>query len=137
MKKLLVLLVVALMPFAIQAQEATDSLFKGKFKNAELNIQCQLNLYEDIIEVPGLELETCYGFLQGRINGCWMILKVKEIDGTTAVVRVVSEKGSDAQDLKLKLTGNELEIQQENGYIKGIQGNKYVKLPKVLKMTKQ
>ncbi|MBR3454488.1 MAG: hypothetical protein IKH26_04110 [Bacteroidaceae bacterium] len=137
MKKLFAILAVMMLPMLVTAQETTDSLFKGKFKNAELNIQCQLNLYEEVIEVPGLELETCYGFLQGQINGCWMILKVKEIQGDAAVVRVVSEKGSDAQDLKLKVTEQGLEIQQTEGYIKGIQGRKYVKLPKSLLLNKQ
>ena len=68
MKKYLTLLAMMMLPMTILAQEATDSLFKGKFKNAELNIQCQLNLYDEAIEVPGLELEMCYGFLQGQ--GC-------------------------------------------------------------------
>lgn len=137
MKKYLTLLAMMMLPMTILAQETTDSLFKGKFKNAELNIQCQLNLYDEAIEVPGLELEMCYGFLQGQINGCWMFLKVKDINEDTAVVRVVSEKGSDAQDLKLKVTAESLEIQQEDGYIKGIKGNKYVKLPKTLVFTRQ
>ena len=137
MKKYMTLLALMMLPLAVIAQEYADSLFKGKFKNAELNIQCQLNLYEDIIEVPGLELETCYGFIQGQINGCWMILKVKELTDNTAVVRVVSEKGSDAQDLKMKVSAEGLEIQQEDGYIKGIKGNKYVKLPKLLVFTRQ
>ena len=126
-----------MLPLAIGAQEYADSLFKGKFKNTELNIQCQINLYEDIIEVPGPELETCYGFIQGQINGCWMILKVKDISENTARVRVVSEKGSDAQDLTLKATAQGLEIQQEDGYIKGIKGNKYVKLPKPIVFNRQ
>lgn len=131
------LLALMMLPLVVIAQENTDSLFKGKFKNAELNIQCQLNLYDDIIEVPGLELETCYGFIQGQINGCWMILKVKDLTDNTAVVRVVSEKGSDAQDLKMKVSAEGLEIQQEDGYIKGIKANKYVKLPKPLVFTRQ
>ena len=114
MKKYLTLLAMMMLPMTILAQEATDSLFKGKFKNAELNIQCQLNLYDEAIEVPGLELEMCYGFLQGQINGCWMFLKVKE-----------------------KVTAESLEIQQEDGYIKGVKGNKYVKLPKTLVLTRQ
>ena len=109
MKKYLTLLAMMMLPMTILAQETTDSLFKGKFKNAE----------------------------QGQINGCWMFLKVKDINEDTAVVRVVSEKGSDAQDLKLKVTAESLEIQQEDGYIKGIKGNKYVKLPKTLVFTRQ
>jgi len=137
MKKLFAILTVMVLPMFVTAQETTDSLFKGKFMNKEFNVQCKLNLYEDVIEVPGLELETCYGFIQGQINGCWMILKVKEIQENTAVVRAVSERGSDAQDLKLKMTDQGLEIQQTEGYIKGIQGKKYVKLPKPLILTKQ
>ena len=112
MKKYLSLLAMMMFSMTVLAQEASDSLFKGKFRNTELNIQCQLNLYEDIIEVPGLELETCYGFLQGQINGCWMILKVKELQDDTAVVRVVSEKGSDAQDLKLTISDQRHKRQQ-------------------------
>lgn len=136
-KKWISLLFLAFLPLVLHAQETTDSLFRGKFKNTEYNIQSHINLYDESIEVPGLELETCYGYLQGRINGCWMILKVKEIKDNTAVVRAVSERGSDAQDLKLKITEEGLEIEQTEGYIKGIKGNKYVKLPKKLVLAKQ
>ena len=47
--------------------------FKGNFTNDELKIKLALNLYNDDIPVPGLELDSCYGYLQGSLNGVWII----------------------------------------------------------------
>jgi hypothetical protein len=106
--------------------------FKGNFTNDELKIKLALDLYENKIPVPGFELDSCYGYLQGNLNGNWIILKVKSIDDNKAVVRAVSEKGSDAQDLMLTFNENGFVVMRQKNEIniKGVKGRKYVKLPK-------
>ncbi|MCM1312013.1 MAG: hypothetical protein NC206_10900 [Bacteroides sp.] len=93
----------------------------------------KLNLYDDSIPVPGLELDSCFGFLQGSINGTWAILKVVRLEDSRAEVRAVSDRGSDAQTLELKLTDEGVSMRQiSDSNIKGVAGSKYVKLPKTL-----
>lgn len=108
-----------------------QSPFQGTFFNKELNIHAKLHLEAKDIPVPGLELDSCYGYLQGNLNGSWVILRVKSIDEEKAVVRAVSERGADAQDLEIRSTEEGISLKQVGGsYIKGIEKRKYVKLPK-------
>lgn len=122
---------------AMQAQQA-ERPFVGLFQNEELNIRCELNLYEDNIPVPGLELDNCFGYLKGSINGMWVVLKIKEAGEDKMLVRAASERGGDAQDLEFtaKEDGT-VEMKQVDGVtIKGVAKNKYVKLPKVVVLTR-
>ena len=113
----------------------SQDTFKGEFINMDLKIKMSLNLYEDIIPVPGLEIENCYGYFQGNINGLWIILKVIKIKGDVAEVRAVSERGSDAQNFRFTKKGDDIEIKQIDGSaMKGISNRKYVKLPKTILM---
>ena len=66
----------------LKAQEQ----FKGEYINEELKIKLKLNLFEADIPVPGFELDSCYGYLQGSINGSWLILKVVSVKGNQAEV---------------------------------------------------
>lgn len=112
--------------------------FEGYFSSDQLDVHSELNLYADSIPVPGLEMDHCYGYLQGRLNGTWVILKVKEIKKDRALVRAVSDRGSDGQDIELRLlpTGNiEARLTGDNN-IKGIEGRKYVKFPRPLLLNK-
>jgi hypothetical protein len=96
-----------------------------------------LNLSKADIPIPGLELDSCYGYLQGAINSSWIILKVKSVDEKKAVVRVMCEKGDVAEDIQITLTEGGAELQQlDNTYIKGIANRKYVKLPKTVPFVK-
>lgn len=127
--KLLVLTILSFTCFASYSQHN----LKGIYLNNELQIKLSLNLYDDNIPVPGFELDSCYGYLQGRINGNWIILQVKSIDKNEAVVRAVSEKGSDAQDLLVIKDDDKIIIRQIKGSsIKEVSGRKYTKLPKDL-----
>ncbi len=105
--------------------------FKGDFINDEHKIKLSLNLYEDNIPVPGFELDSCYGYLQGSINGVWMILQVKSIETDKSLVRAVSERGGDAQDLLITNDDGKIIVRQIKGAcIKGVSERKYKKLPK-------
>lgn len=120
-----------------KAQEIDSTLFKGTFISTELKIKCVLNLYKDDIPVPGLEMDKCYGYLNGNLNGVWVILKVKELSSEKALVRAVSDRGGDAQDLEIRKTGEGISFSQQDGTnIKSISGTKYTKLPKIIELKK-
>lgn len=120
-------------PSTIVAQKQ----FKGDYINEELKIKLKLNLSEPNIPVPGFELDSCYGFLQGGINGSWIILKVVSMNDSQSEVRAVSERGSDAQNLILTLSDSSIVVRQkDDANIKGVKGRKYVKLPKDIEFVK-
>lgn len=133
MRKIMFLLMSALCTCATFAQKN----FKGTYHNSDLQIRMVLNLSKADIPIPGLELDSCYGYLQGAINSSWIILKVKSVDEKKAVVRVMCEKGDVAEDIQITLTEGGAELQQlDNTYIKGIANRKYVKLPKTVPFVK-
>lgn len=121
----------------VDAQEIDSTLFKGTFISTELKFKCVLNLYKDDIPVPGLEMDECYGYLNGNLNGVWVILKVKELTNEKALVRAVSDRGGDAQDVEIRKTQDGISISQQDGTnIKGVSGTKYTKLPKTIELRK-
>ncbi len=105
--------------------------FKGSFRNEELKITMELDLYNDSVPVPGIDDEYCYGYLRGNINGMWVILRVTSVGEDKALVRAACDNGSDAQNLELTFVDDKLQVRQvDDTFIKGIAGKKYVKLPK-------
>jgi hypothetical protein len=68
----------------------------------------------------------------------WLLLKVMEKTDKKAVVRAVSERGADAQNMEMELTETGISVKLINGtYLKGVGKNKYVKLPKPMEMEKE
>lgn len=107
--------------------------FAGMYQCKELNATLVLNLAEKNIALKDLDFDETYGYLRGELNGTWVVLKVKKVDGNKALVRMVSDMGIDAQDVELKLTDSgdlELKLVGEQN-MKTIQERKYVKMPKV------
>lgn len=115
-----------------------QSQFDGTYINRDLQIRMKLHLDEASIPVPGLELDSCYGYINGNINSMWVILKVKKLEDKKAVVRAMCEKGDNAQDLELAIEDDKIIMKQiESAFIKGIKERKYVKLPKQIELTKE
>ncbi len=126
-----------LLALQMSAMTLAQKDFKGGYHNMECQIRMVLNLEKADIPIPGLELDSCYGYLQGRINSSWIILKVKEVSEKSAVVRVMCEKGDVAEDIRVTLTEDGADVEQiRNSYIKGVENRKYVKLPKVISFKK-
>lgn len=135
--KIKIFKIVALALFAMFVSLSSDikaQNFKGKFANFDLQVILNINLYNDSIDVPGLEgLETCYGYLSGNINGSWLFLKVIKIDGKKAEVRASNERGNDSDNIKIEFQDeNNVIISSKEGLVKYVENNKYVKLPKPL-----
>ena len=129
MKRILLTLCVVLAALASRAQEQ----FTGSYRCEALQSVMMLNLVEKNITLKDLDDELTYGYLKGQLNGMWVILKVKEVKGNKAVVRMVSDIGYDAQDVELRLTDEgtiELRLVGDQ-VMKTIEKGKYVKMPKV------
>ena len=129
MKKMLSIFCMAVVAIAGRAQEQ----FEGMWQCEALGATMVLNLAEKNIALKDFEGEETYGYVKGELNGTWVILKVKEMKDSKALVRMVSDIGHDAQDVELKLTKEgtlELKLVGEQN-IKTVVKQKYVKLPKV------
>ncbi len=141
MKKLVLFL--SLAAYSLMSVAETDSNgeknYKGTFYNKEYHVRMKMNLERADIPVPGMEdLDSCYGYIEGRVNGMWLLLKVMEKTDKKAVVRAVSERGADAQNMEMKLTETGISVKLINGtYLKGVGKNKYVKLPKPMELEKE
>lgn len=133
MKRLALLLItlhVALL--SMQAQRP----FEGLYRNAELDINAELNLYDKYIKVPGAEDESCYGFLRGNLNGIWAVMKVVSMDEKKATVRLVNDLGFEAQTVELTVGdkgGLTVKLVKDNN-MKAVKERKYVKLPKTFEL---
>mgnify|MGYP006872979775 CR=1 FL=1 len=121
-----------------QTSKLQSGPFVGRFSNKQLDIDLDLNLYDKKVIVPGYEDEPSYGFLRGKINGLWMVMKVKKMDEKQAVVRMASEIGADAVDVRFKALDDGAVSFEHIGDVgvKAVQGSKYVKLPKVVVFDK-
>lgn len=117
---------------------AKAQTFKGHFLNDEYKIQMELNLYNDSIPVPGIDDETCYGYLRGNTNGMWVILKVISVEANKAVFRASCDNGSDSQNVELTVVeGGKLVMRQlKDAFIKTVVNKKYAKLPKTVEFHK-
>ena len=129
MKRIFFAIFMAQVAMSSWAQEQ----FAGMWQCEALKATMVLNLAEKNITLKDFEGEDTYGYVKGELNGTWVILKVKELNGNKALVRMVSDIGYDAQDVELKLTKEgalELKLIGDQN-IKTVENRKYVKLPKV------
>ena len=129
MKRILLTLCVALATLSGWAQEQ----FQGLWQCETLQVTLLINLAEKNITLKDFEGEETYGYLKGDLNGTWVILKVKEVKGQKALVRMVSDIGYDAQDVEFRLTENgtmEMKLVGEQ-VMKTTEKGKYVTMPKV------
>lgn len=133
MKRILILFLMLGLFTIVKAQT-----FKGSFLNDEYKIQMELNLYNDSVPVPGIDDETCYGYLRGNTNGMWVILKVISVETNKAVFRASCDNGSDSQNVELTVgeDGKLVMRQLKDAFIKTIAGKKYAKLPKTVEFHK-
>lgn len=119
---------------------AQDQPFKGDFVNDETGFQIHLDLYEETIEVPGLEfLGTMNGYLNGKtrnhVYGVWTLVKFV-IQDKKAKLRFVNDIGSDTQDVTLTVIDDEtLDYAATGGNsIRRVQDNKWAKTPSSMKL---
>ena len=104
----------------------------------EERIDLRLDLYEESIEVPGLEaFGPMNGYLDGNIYGVWYVVGFDIKDDKNATITIANDLGS--EDQKLTLTQNADSTYQLKflGYnaVKRAQGKKLVKIPSEMKMV--
>ena len=133
MKRTTIFIVLLCFTTLLQAQGP----WKLKLHCPEEKIDLHLDLYEESIEVPGLEaFGPMNGYLDGNIYGVWYVVGFDIKDNKHATVTIANDLGSEDQKLTLTQTSDSTYQLKFLGYnaVKRAQGKKLVKIPGEMKM---
>ena len=114
--------------------------WKLRLHQPEEKIDLCLDLYEESIEVPGLEaFGPMNGYLGGNIYGVWYVVGFDIKDDRQATITIANDLGSEDQKLTLTQTSDSTYQLKFLGYnaVKRAQGKKLVKIPSEMKMEKK
>ncbi|MBR6033126.1 MAG: hypothetical protein IKP36_14400 [Bacteroidaceae bacterium] len=114
--------------------------WKLKLHQPEEKIDLCIDLYEESIEVPGMEaFGPMNGYLGGNIYGVWYVVGFDIKDDQHATLTIANDLGSEDQKLSLTQTSDSTCLLKFLGYnaVKRAQGKKLVKIPGELKMLIQ
>lgn len=117
-----------------------EKTWKLKLHCPEEKINLNLDLYEESIEVPGLEtFGPMNGYLDGNIYGVWYVVGFDIKDDKHATVTIANDLGSEDQKLTLTQTSDSTYQLKFLGYnaVKRAQGKKLVKIPSEFKMIRK
>ena len=122
------------------------SLAAGAQGPWKMNLRCQaediglhMDLYEESITVPKMEMfGPMNGYLGGNIYGVWSITSFKIKNDREATLRISNDLGSETQTVTLtQQTDSTWRLRFEGrNVVKRVNGNKLVKIPSELLMTK-
>lgn len=118
----------------VYAQKA----FKHTLFNKENNIHLYIDLYEESINVPGMDMfGPMNGYINGNIYGVWIITSAKIQDEKNAIIRLSNDLGSETQEVKLTVKNDSTYIFEQQGgcNIKKAVNKKLVKIPQKLIFT--
>lgn len=131
MSKILMYLTLTLLSVKLMAQKP----FKASLYCQEAELSLVIDLYEESINVPGMEMfGPMHGFLKGNVYGIWTITSAKVTNERNAVIRLSNDQGSETQEVQLSIESNgSYSFEQVNGVsIKKVVGRKLEKIPKKL-----
>ena len=118
---------------ALQAQ----SPWKVKLHCPEENILLHIDLYEESINVPGMDMfGPMNGYLGGNIYGVWSVTSFRIQDDKVAMLRLSNDLGSETQKATLTQQSDSIYVLHFDGLnvVKRAVGKKLVKIPSDLKM---
>ena len=111
--------------------------WKLQLYSPEEKINLRLDLYEESIEVPGLEaFGPMNGYMDGNIYGVWYVARYDIKDDKHATITIANDLGSEDQKLTLTQDTDSTYQLKFLGYnaVKRAQGKKLVKIPSEMKM---
>ena len=126
--------------FCVAVLIQAEGPWKLKLHCPEEKIDLHLDLYEESIEVPGLEaFGPMNGYLGGNLYGVWYVVGFDIKDDQHATLTIANDLGSEDQKLSLTQTSDSTCLLKFLGYnaVKRAQGKKLVKIPGELKMLTQ
>lgn len=111
--------------------------WKLKLHCLEENIILNIDLYEESVKVPGMEMfGPMNGYLGGNIYGVWSVTSFKIQNDKTATLRLSNDLGSETQKVTLTLQSDSTYTLRFDGtnVVKRVVGNKLVKIPSEFSM---
>lgn len=113
--------------------------WKIKLLCPEEDIRLHIDLYEESINVPGMEMfGPMNGYLGGNIYGVWTVTSFKIQDDKVATLRLSNDLGSETQKVTLTQQSDSIYTLHFDGsnVVKRAVGRKLIKIPVDLKMKK-
>ena len=121
---------------AYTAVSGAQQPFKRALYDPENKINLHIDLYEESINVPGMEMfGPLHGYMNGNVYGVWMITSAKIEDEKTATFRLSNDFGSETQQVRLTVENDSTYLfEQEDGAVikKVVENRKLAKIPKNL-----
>lgn len=114
--------------------------WKFKLHCPEEDIRLHIDLYEESINVPGMEMfGAMNGYLGGNIYGVWTVTSFKIQDEKTAMLKLSNDLGSETQKVTLTQQSDSIYLLHFDGtnVVKRAMGRKLVKIPSEFKMKLQ
>ena len=129
MKNRALLSVVLLLSIALRAGEP----WKLQLTNKEEQVDLKLDVYEESIDVPGMELfGPMNGYLAGKgVYGTWMVTSFQIKNNKEATLRLSNDQGSETQAILLTWQNDSTYLMElQNGVVvKKVVNKKLVKIP--------
>ncbi len=122
------------------ATGAAQEVFKGTFHSREEKLNLVLDLYQESVEVPGMEMfGPMHGYLNGNVYGVWTVTSANVKDARTAVLRLSNDLGSETQEVRLTQTNDSTYLfeQVDGVVIKKVVKKKLVKIPSKITFLKK
>lgn len=111
--------------------------WKFKLLCPEEDIHLHIDLYEETIKVPGMEMfGPQNGYLGGNVYGVWTVTSFKIQDDKVATLKISNDLGSETQKLVLTQYSDSIYTLRFDGtnVVKRAIGRKLVKIPGEIKM---
>lgn len=125
--------------FVFSTAILAEQPWRLRLHSPEEKIDLHIDLYEESIDVPGLEaFGPMNGYLGGNIYGVWYVVGFDIKDDRQATLTIANDLGSEDQKLTLTQTSDSTYQLKFLGYnaVKRAQGRKLVKIPGEMKMVK-
>lgn len=137
MKNRALLSVILLLSIALRAGEP----WKLQLTNKEEQVNLKLDLYEESIDVPGMELfGPMNGYLAGKgVYGTWMVTSFQIKNDKEATLRLSNDQGSETQSILLTWQNDSTYLMElQNGVVvKKVVNKKLVKIPAKITLNKK
>ncbi len=111
--------------------------WKVNLRSAEEDVNLYLDLYEESIEVPGMEMfGPMNGYMKGNIYGVWTVTSYKIISDKQASIKVSNDLGSETQKILLTRKNDSVWNMKFEGHnvVKRVKNRKLVKIPAEMTM---
>lgn len=118
---------------------STERPWKIRLHSQEENINVVLDLYEESVNVPGMDMfGPMNGYMNGNIYGTWSVTSSKILNDKTAMVGFSNDLGSETQRTTITHDTDSTWVMKFEGanVVKRVNGKKLVRIPSEITFKK-